>query len=317
MLFDTPDNQAPPKATAGLMKATDGRRIRFAYFPADGRPLKGTVVILQGRNETIEKYFETIRDLSARGLGVATFDFRGQGGSDRLTGDPMRGHVRDFRDYVGDLNQFFGEIVLPDCRGPYYVLGHSTGSLVGLLAAPHLVNRVERMVLIAPLLALHGASMPTLKRVSGLLCALGLGRIYMSGKPRRGGSVAFEDNKLTSDPVRFARNRDIVTRHRELALGGPTAAWMHAACRAMEAVHDPDFLARLQIPILMVAAGHDQVVSTQAIEEYARYMKSGSLLTVDCAEHEILQEHDIFREQFFAAFDAFVPGTRALAEVAA
>ena len=46
----------------------------------------------------------------------------------------MRGHVDSFYDYAADLDQFFEEVVLPDCRGPYYILAHSTGSLVALLA---------------------------------------------------------------------------------------------------------------------------------------------------------------------------------------
>ena len=45
------------------------------------------------------------------------------------------------------------------------------------------------------------------------------------------------------------------------------------------------------------------------IEDLARRLRNGSLLTIDGARHEILQEADIFREQFFAAFDAFVPGS--------
>ena len=60
--------------------------------------------------------------------------------------------------------------------------------------------------------------------------------------------------------------------------------------------------------MLFVAAGADAVVSTPAIDDYARQMRSGSLLTIDGARHEILQEADIYREQLLAAFDAFVPG---------
>ena len=33
------------------------------------------------------------------------------------------------------------------------------------------------------------------------------------------------------------------------------------------------------------------------------------MLTIDGARHEILQEADVYREQFLAAFDAFVPGS--------
>jgi lysophospholipase len=37
-------------------------------------------------------------------------------------------------------------------------------------------------------------------------------------------------------------------------------------------------------------------------------LRLSSLLTIDGARHEILQEADFYREQFLAAFDAFVPG---------
>ena len=68
----------------------------MACFDAGARPLKGTVVVLPGRNECIEKYFETVRDLSDRGFATAVLDWRGQGGSDRLIRDAQRGHVKSF-----------------------------------------------------------------------------------------------------------------------------------------------------------------------------------------------------------------------------
>ena len=63
------------------------------------------------------------------------------------------------------------------------------------------------------------------------------------------------------------------------------------------------------MPTLIVAAGADRVVSTKAVEAYARKLRVGSLLMIDGAEHELLQEKDIYREQLLAAFDAFIPGT--------
>jgi lysophospholipase len=67
--------------------------------------------------------------------------------------------------------------------------------------------------------------------------------------------------------------------------------------------------ATLRQPILIVAAGHDQVVSTPAIESFASNLLAGSHLILAGARHEILQEQDQYRSQFWAAFDAFVPGT--------
>lgn len=313
LFHDIPGNPRPDELRGGFMTARDGVRLRYASAPAQARPNHGTVVILPGRNEAIEKYFETMRDLSARGLGSAIMDWRGQGGSQRLIGDPMKGWVRSFDDYVMDLDQFFEEVVLPDCRGPYFVLGHSAGSLIGLLAAPSLVNRVRRMVLVAPFLSVVGLpfSMTGVQRIAGILFWLGLGRSYAYGGKRPREGTPFVTNNVTSDLDRYTRNTLLYETHPELALGGPTVAWMRAACKAVQRVQEPTFMAAIQLPVLFVAAGADTVVSTRAIESYSLRLKTGSMLTIDGARHEILQEADLYREQLLAAFDAFVPGSDA------
>ena len=310
IFHEIPSNPLPEKATGGYFSGFDGKKLRFGRFPAVARPLKGTVIILAGRNECIEKYFETARNLSERGFTTATFDWRGQGGSDRLLADPQRGHVQDFSDYVKDLDCFFEEVVLPDCRGPYYVLGHSTGSLIALLATPSLVNRVQRMVLTAPFLTYTGVplSMTAIRRIANVLYWTGLRRMYGAWGPRQRRSPPFATNKVTTDIARYRRNMEICETYPHLALGGPTVSWIRAACRAVETVQNPDFMQRINIPIMFVGAGNDEVVSTRAIADYARRLRGGSILTIAGARHELMQEADIFREQLFAAFDAFVPG---------
>jgi lysophospholipase len=311
LFHQTPDNPPPENATGGFFTTRDGKKIRFGLFAAVARPIKGTVVVLNGRNECIEKYFETIRNLADRGFGVATLDWRGQGASDRLIRNPQRGYVRSFFDYTSDLEQFFEDIVLPDCRGPYYILAHSAGAVIALLAAPSMVNRGRRMVLIAPFFTAPDlpVSITTLRRVCSLFCFLGLGRLYAAWGARPKQAKPFAINKLTTDPARYRRNSLIYETYSQLALGGPTIRWLKAAARASEIVSDPGFMARIQIPLLMIAAGADQVVSTRAVEAYARRLRLGSLLMIDGARHEILQEADLYREQFLAAFDAFIPGT--------
>jgi lysophospholipase len=310
-LFEIDGNPKPSKAHYGKLAMRDGKMIRYARFAATGRPLKGTILLIQGRNECIEKYFETVRDFSARGFGVLTYDLRGQGGSDRLIADPQRGYVESFAQYVGDLEQIFEDIALPDCRPPYYMVAHSTGGLIALLSAPAMINRVRRMMLTAPLLRFGrtSVSMARLRRVTGLLYAFGQGKRYFGSGPRQPEPLPFATNVLTTDRTRFMRNQALYQAHPELALGGPTVAWIRAVCRAVDHVTDPDFMARVHIPVLFIAAGADEVVSTPAIEQYAQMLRSGSLLTVDGARHELLQEADLYREQVLAAFDAFIPGS--------
>jgi len=313
LLYATEGNPIPENAVAGHLRMRDGKRIRYARFAAAARPLKGTVIIVTGRNECIEKYFETVRDLSARGLGALVFDLRGQGASDRLIADPMRGYAESFDDYVGDLEEVFEQVALPDCRAPFYMLAHSTGGLIALLAAPAFVNRVRRIVLSAPLVEFATTSISTsnLRRLTAFFFYLGLGSRYAGGGPRPRDGTPFSTNKVTTDHARYARNLTIYREHPELALGGPTVAWTHAAAAAIETVQDPDFLARIHVPLLFLAAGADEVVSTPAIEKLANRIRSGSIITIDGARHELLQEADLYREQALAAFDAFVPGSDA------
>jgi hypothetical protein len=90
-LVNIPQNPVPALAEVGRMATRDGIGIRYALFPATGRPLKGTIVLLTGRNEFIEKYFETIGNLTANGFAVAAMDWRGQGGSGpHAEGSPAR-----------------------------------------------------------------------------------------------------------------------------------------------------------------------------------------------------------------------------------
>ena len=77
----------------------------------------------------------------------------------------------------------------------------------------------------------------------------------------------------------------------------------------MAMLRERSFPSRIRQPILIVAAGADAVVSDTAIEEFASLLRAGSQLVVVGAKHELLMEQDQFRSQFWAAFDAFVPGT--------
>lgn len=302
-------NPAPAGAAAGLLTAYDGRRLRYAVFPAPAAPPRGTVILLTGRNEAIEKYFETARDLGLRGFASVAFDWRGQGASERLLRDPLRGHVRTFGDYAADFERLIEAVVTKNCPPPFFVLAHSAGALVALLAAPRLVGMVQRMVLTAPLLGLDGfpLSLKGIHRVARAMSLLGLGTRYLGGGPRPR-NLGFEANLLTTDPARFRRNAVLTDTFPALRLGGPTAAWVRGACDAIATVTAPAFMAASRMPVLFVAAGLDRVVSTPAIERYARALPGAALVTIDGARHELLQEADRYRDQVFAAFDAFVPG---------
>ncbi|WP_025032241.1 alpha/beta hydrolase [Bradyrhizobium sp. DOA9] len=309
-LVSIPANPVPENVVSGTIKTPDGVELRFArWAPPAGR--KGTVCVFTGRSEQIEKYFETVRDLRDRGFAVAMIDWRGQGHSSRRLRDPRKGYVRDFADFEIDVETFVQQVVLPDCPPPFFALAHSMGGTV-LLRVAHAGKRwFDRMVLSAPMIDLPGRT--TSLPVRALLKTMRLlgqgGRYVPGGSDRLTGLEPFINNPLTSDPVRYARNAAILEEDLTLGLASPTVAWADTAFRAMHTFKRVNYPSQIRQPILMLAASNDTVVSTAAIEEFAYHLRAGSHLVIAGSKHEILQEQDRYRAQFWAAFDAFVPGT--------
>ncbi len=311
-LVGIPRNPVPPGAVAGRFTAYDGAELRFARWPPPARGRKGTVCVFGGRSEFIEKYFETISDLRQRGFAVATMDWRGQGGSSRPLRNKFKGHVEDFSQFESDLALFMSEIVLPDCPPPYFALAHSMGANVLIHAACMRDCWFERMVLTTPMIRL-GSGAPLLGLINMLTqmgVFFGLGDLYVpGGGDDASGMEPFKGNLLTSDQRRYQRNRLILEAAPGLGLGSPTIGWVRAAAASMKMINAFGFPPHVYVPILMLAAGQDRVVSNLAIEELAMQLRAGSRLVIDGARHELLQERDGLREQLWAAFDAFVPGS--------
>ena len=304
-------NPVPSGAIAGYFQSYRGVRLRFARWEPTRGPPRGTICLFQGRSEFIEKYFEVIADLRRRGFTVATMDWRGQGGSERLLSNPRKGHVRSFADYDRDLAAFMHEIVLPDCHPPYIALAHSMGGNILLRNASVRNSWFSRMVLSAPMIEIareqFGAAAPFARIYAETFCALGLSRLYAAG----GGDEPieleqFENNPLTTDAERFARNRAILEAAPSLGLGSPTVGWLRAALRSIARISAPEYPMRVEVPLLLFAAGMDTIVSTTAIEEFGLRLKVGTHVFLPQARHEILQETPEVRKDFWAAFDAYM-----------
>jgi lysophospholipase len=311
-LVGIPQNPVPPGASVAWLRTADGIRLRAARFPArPDAPPRGTVCLFQGRTEFIEKYFETIGDLTSRGFAVATLDWRGQGLSQRRWKNSRRGYVASFFQFQRDLDAFMQDFALPECPPPFYALAHSMGGCVLLHGLRRRPLWFERAVLTAPMLGLPGRSAgPAAEAFATVSVAFGFGFAFVPGANRydalKGG---FDGNPLTGDARRFARLVALYRAAPQLFIGGPTLGWLHAAYRAMAALQDARAVADVTLPVLIVAAGADRVVANSPLHALTRRLRTGHLITLDGSRHEILMERDPIRAAFFAAFDAFVPGT--------
>ncbi len=310
-LISLPRNPVPSGAVVGQFSGADGTLLRFARWEATRAPRRGTACVFPGRCEMIEKYFEVIADLRRRGYAVAIHDWRGQGASARVLPDPRKGHVKSFDEYDNDLLRFMKDVVLPDCPPPYIAIGHSMGGNILLRHATVQGSWFDRMVLTAPMLQFADAKVPAPHPIARAYAeALGLGptgQMYiLGGSDVPEETKGFEANALTSDRERFERNRQIIEAAPQWALGSPTVAWVRAAYRSMSMLMDPEFATLVRVPLLIAAAGQDRIVSSSAIEMFARRLKIGARVVIAGSQHEILQESDEFRQRFWAAFDAYL-----------
>jgi len=188
-----------------------GVRLRGARFPADPAvTARGICVLLNGQTEYIEKYFEVIDELRQRGFAVATFDWRGQGGSDRLLPDDSRkGYVHDFADYDNDLSVFMAQIVTPMGNAKPVALAHSMGGHNLLRYLARHPDDFSRAVLSAPMVAVsfRGNAAWLVAAVTLAQTLLGRGHHWVWGMEGRDPhKLTFTTQMVTSDEARFARN---------------------------------------------------------------------------------------------------------------
>lgn len=306
----------PPGGVIDFLITLDGYRLRYGIWivPADAN--RGTVVLLHGRTEFIEKHFETITDLLARGFSVFTIDWRGQGLSGPASGKPIKGHVGDYGEYVSDLGLFLRSKVEPLSQGPLYLLAHSMGAHLALRYCHDHPGFFERAALCAPLIQPETGPIPgVVTQLSARLASsLGLRTKCVPGRDKyRTAKKVFAGNPLTSDPGRYRIAADWIERNPDLAVGPPTIGWLDAMYRSIAEIHRPGYAGAIETQILMAVGECDDVVSVTAARQYCDSLPHGRFVPLPHARHEILHETDEIRATLWAALDSFLePNSRAL-----
>ena len=303
-LYPTIGNPLPPGAECLELVTADKVRLRaMRVLPED--EARGTVVLLGGRGDFIERYFETARDILARGFAVAMVDMRGQGGSQRSSKEPLRDDTTSFSIFDEDLRTLMDGLVLPSCPLPHYAVGHSTGGHL-LLRALRNSSWFRKAILVSPLVEiLYGPwPRPVASLLVNAVTLAGQGTLFLPGvrkAPMKRDD--FPNNPLTSDRRRWDRDSTTLEMNPQLGLGGPTFSWLKAARRSLR---DVARMERPRAPVLIVAASSDRIVCNEGIRRLAQDVPGIALTFIPGARHEILCERDEIRQQFLAAFDSFI-----------
>jgi lysophospholipase len=302
-LIATPDAPVPEGGAAEWFTGADGARLRAALFPAKGT-VRGSVVLSPGRTEALEKYFEVVGELQARGFVVLIHDWRGQGLSARALTDRLKGHAAGWQPFLSDYKRLLDNFELRLPR-PWVQMAHSMGGCLSLLALAKGEGRFVASALSAPMFGIvaDDHKLPLARALAFTANGFGLSSHYLFGNPTDPFKLTFEKDRITHDRFRWNRTQAQINACPDLALGNLTWGWLNFAFAATAFLrHDPA-VTRVEIPVLIVGAGDDDRVLTADTRKVAARLPRCTYIEIASSYHEVLMETDDIRSQWWAAFD--------------
>lgn len=287
----------PADGCAHWVQASDGRRIRLGLWNKDAA--QGTVLLLPGRTEYIEKYGRAASDLATRGYATLAIDWRGQGLADRALDDRMSGHVADFAEYQLDLDAMIAFAQAQSLPQPFYLIAHSMGGCIGLRGLMRGIP-VQAAAFSAPMWGILMASWmrPMASVIATASRMFNLDARYAPGTGAKTYvlEAAFSGNSLTSEPEMWEYMRAQAQAHPELTLGGPSLGWVRAAlseCHALGLMHAPSS------PAVCALGTAEKIVDLAPIHSRMAGWATGQLDLYQGSEHEVMMERPAIRARFF------------------
>lgn len=266
----------------GTILDKKGRKIKtFTWRPRDD--VRGLVFLSHGYAEHLVPYYSELAEAGReRGLLVFGLDHVGHGES-----EGERVMVRDMEEFTGPVIQLCREVADSWPGLPLFLIGHSMGGLVTLLAslAPD-CPRLQGMVLMGPLIKPDPATASRIqiflaKVASKVLPSLQIGSL--------------ETDLVTSDPDQRERiNNDELHHH-----GGVKAMLGHTLLQAMSSLEQN--FALVTTPYLMILGAEDKICNIQGSKEFHRMSGSEDKTYSEISDgyHHLFIEKEAIRKKTF------------------
>lgn len=296
----------PAAARFTTWNAPDGWPMRRFDWPAAGK-MRGAILFQGGRGDIVEKYLELFAHWHRRGWSITWFDWRGQGGSGRLTESPITGDIDDFATYTADFAAFHAEWVAAT-PGPHVLMGHSMGGHIILRCVVEAAVRPQALVLVAPMLGIRtpfGAWLG--ERIARMIGGSGdPGRAAWKGNEKPGATVTREA-LLTHDRDRYGDELFWQAAQPTFVTGPPSWRWVTAAFASTRQIRGDARLKSIDLPVLMLLPMADALVDARAALAVANRLPDVRIERFGKeAAHEVLREVDPVRDRAIAAIDDFL-----------
>lgn len=300
------DYKAPKGINSNYIIMPDGKKIRLIYWRnlSKDKINRGTILLQQGHNEFIEKYYETIQELLERNFNVVAFDWRGQGLSDRMIKGKKKQYIKDFEIHDDDLNYIINEVIKDNFSKPLIAIAHSMGGCILLSSLFKNPDTFDGMILSAPMLGFRNEHL--------LMSLIPIFKFFFKktsyfplSRPNMGIESPFLNNGLTTDPYRYKRTQRLVRKKPEIRLWGVTIGWVNAVKKRLSYLRKKSLKNEIQTEILIFNSINDKVVNPNNTITIGRKFKNCEVINLPEVEHEIFMEKGIHRKHMWIKIDNF------------
>ena len=285
----------------------DGINIRLCCWinDSEGQSSRGTILLQQGYNEFIEKYFEVIEEFLKRGFSVISFDWRGQGMSEKMLDNKNKAFIQDFSLHDSDLEKIMKDIIEPLFPRPYIGVGHSMGGCLMLSALYKHPDFFDQAILSAPMLGFKNEIL--LMPIIAILSLFSKNDSYLLvSKPNMGKETPFENNDVTTDKFRYERTQRLVRKAPNLRLWGVTISWAKAVKNRLKSMRAKNWAEKIKTKVLIINNLNDQVVDPDKINIMSKRLSESSIIEFNSTKHEIFMEKDIYRRELWKGIDNYL-----------
>jgi len=267
----------------GKFKGKGGTSLYYQLWKPDKS--KGAMVGVHGFAEYSGRYAHVGDHFANEAIALYMSDLRGHGLSEGI-----RGHVDSFDDYLDDLDIFIAMVKEKEKGKKIFLLGHSLGGQIAIAYALKYPSKIDGMIVSSPLLKPAMDIPPDLEKMV---------RNMANSNPSQSIPNPIDPNILSHDKKvceKYAKD--------PMVFKTMTAKW------ATEFFAKGDELianaGKLKVPTLLMLAGSDKLVKTEASKEFAKKVteKDFQMKIYDGFYHELFNE--VEKDKIFRDVDAWL-----------
>ena len=278
-----------------IIYSFDNKPIRIGIF-GEENPQNGTILLLNGRADYIEKYCDVIIALGEKSYRVIISDWRGQGYSVRLLPDPEKLHINNFDDYFKDLNMMAR--IMQTFPKPYYLIGYDLGANIGLRFIAKNPKFFEKSVFVSPLWELNANKIN--RNIPEYFTNIFGKDEYIFGNDKYITQNGHLDQNLeTANKERLSRNQNLLEIDDKFIIKGMTFGWLNEAVKSFANLKKINQNNDIKNPMLILAGQNDSVVPNKIITDFMLNFTNATYYELPDARHDLFNEKEEIIQQVF------------------